>query len=158
MYLYLLFYSWDYNRTYKSINLGNNSQNEQQQSKCFSCIFYSPPSSPLPLNVHQPADWIKTPNSFPNWVSLKRFIGMLLNILTFFFLIFNALKTYETLLIPMAIPHRCSLGSFIGLHFNLFFLLLSSSYCSSSNTPFIIQPSSTPSLTRFYPASFLELL
>ena len=28
---------------------------------------------------------------------------------------------FETLLIPMAIPHRCSLSSFIGVHFNLFF-------------------------------------
>lgn len=32
---------------------------------------------------------------------------------------------FQTLLIPTAIPHRCSFGSFIGLHFKpLFFLLL----------------------------------
>lgn len=42
---------------------------------------------------------------------------------------------FETLLIPTAIPHRCSLSSFIGLHFNLFFSF------SFSNTSFIM---STP--------------
>lgn len=52
---------------------------------------------------------------------------------------------FETLLIPTAIPHRCSLSSFIGLHFNLFF------FPSPSPTP----PSSCqppdPTLSAFIP-------
>lgn len=43
---------------------------------------------------------------------------MLLNILTFF-LIRNALKMFQTLLIPTAIPHRCSLSCFIGLYLSI---------------------------------------
>ncbi len=61
---------------------------------------------------------MKRQHSFSNWVLLKRFIGMLLNILTFF-LIRNALKMFQTLLIPTAIPHRCSLSSFIGLYLSI---------------------------------------
>lgn len=62
--------------------------------------------------------WMKRQHSLSIWVLLKRFIGMLLNILTFF-LIRNALKMFQTLLIPTAIPHRCSLSCFIGLYLSI---------------------------------------
>lgn len=102
--------------------------------------------------------WIKRPNSFPNWVSLKRFNGMLLNILTFFEKkkkIFNALKMYETLLIPMAIPHRCSLSSFIGLHFTLFFSCFPPTTTLPPTPPssLTLCPSLLPSLALGNPAA-----
>lgn len=67
---------------------------------------------------------------------------------------------YETLLIPTAIPHRCSFGSFIGLHFNLFFFS-----CFPPTLPPTL-PSSfilcmslfQPIAHSFSPPSFLELL
>lgn len=70
------------------------------------------------LNTHKLQRWMKRQHSLSNWVLLKRFIGMLLNILTFF-LIRNALKMFQTLLIPTAIPHRCSLSCFIGLYLGI---------------------------------------
>lgn len=57
---------------------------------------------------------------------------------------------FETLLIPTAIPHRCSLGSFIGLHFNLFFFFSPFFFSSSSHTSFIL----STSLFSHPPSSF----
>lgn len=93
----------------------------EERKRCYNCASYPTLVTPTPQYSSTSRLWIKRPNSFPNWVSLKRFIGMLLNILTFFFKSLMRLKCTKTLLIPMAIPHRCSLGSFIGLHFTLFF-------------------------------------
>lgn len=75
-----------------------------------------------------------------NRVWLKRFITLLLNIMTFFF-IFNALKMLQTLLIPTAIPSQMFPGSSVGLHFYLFF---PSPLFIDGNVPLVAPPPLPP--------------